>query len=283
MQIPIASILRRAAKFTTDNSPAILTGIAVAGTIATAWWTHKATTRATREWDAHEYVVTEALADNEMTPDEADEALSRKAQLKLVGKYYLAPLLMGGVTIGAIISAHKIGANRAAAITTAYLVSARAWEEAEEKFTSKLGDKKTREVREEIAQATVDRTPFPAGQNVFLSGTKSWFLDAYSGRYFQSDYETLRSAQNTLNEQLLHGGHDTATLSDFYDLIGMDRNNCSEEVGWTTDDTLKLNLDNAALTPEGSIVPPPRVPCVVMSYSVFPMRGQRSAFRSQSY
>lgn len=277
MQIPIADILRRAAKFTTDNSPAILTGIAVAGTLATAWWTHKATAKATREWDAHEYVVTDAYEKGDLSQKDYDAALSRKEQLKLVGKYYLAPLLMGGVTIGAIVSAHRIGANRAAAITTAYLVSARAWEEAEEKFTAKLGDKKTREVREEIAQARVDRSPFPSGQNIFLSGTKSWILDHYSGRYFQSDYESLRAAQNTLNEQILHD--DTATLTDFYDLIGLERNQVSDEIGWNTDRPLRLDLDNAALTPADSVYPPPKVPCVVMAYKVEPVRQYRTNFR----
>ena len=280
MQIPIANILRRAAKFTTDNSPLILTGIAVLGTLGTAYWTHRATQRATREWDAHEYVVNDAHDRGELSQREYDEALSRKTQLKMVGKYYLSPLLMGGVTIGAIVSAHKIGTNRAAAITTAYLISARAFDEAEEKFTAKLGDKKTREVREEIAQAKVDRMPFPSGQNVFVTGTKSWVLDTYSMRYFQSDIETLRAAQNTLNEQILQGGDDTASLTDFYDLIGLERTKGSDDVGWNTDKTLTLDLDNASLTPADSVYPPPKIPCIVMDYKVMPIRQYRSNFRS---
>lgn len=281
MHIPIASLLRRAAKYTTDNSPVILTGIAVLGTLATAWWTHRATARATREWDAHEYVVMEAAGRGDLSEKEVEEELSRKAQLKMVGKYYLAPFMMGGVTISAIVFAHRIGANRAAAITAAYVVSARAWEEAEDKLTTKLGDKKTREVREEIAQERVDRAPFPSGQNVFISGTKSWVLDGFSGRYFQSTFEELRAAQNTINEQILKGSDDTASLSDLYDLIGLERTQSSDEVGWNTDHTLRLDLDNAALTPEDVVGPPPKVPCIVMLYRVMPIRQYRSNFRAQ--
>lgn len=253
----IADILRRAARFTTNNSPVILTGIAVAGTLVTAYFSHQAGVKTTQTL-------------SEEAPD-----LEPKEKAKLVWKHYVPPVLMAGVTIGAIVSAHKIGANRAAAVTAAYIMSAKAWEEAEEKFSEKLGPKKTREVREEIAQARVDRTPFPSGQTIVTGGIGSWVMDAYTRRYFRSDYESLRAAQNSLNEQILHD--DTASLSDFYDLLGLERTQGSDDVGWNTDNTLRLDLDNAEVIIEPSTGA--KVPCIVMAYKVMPIREYRTNFR----
>jgi len=272
----IADIARRVGRFTSNHSPAILAGIAIVGTVTTAYLTHKATVKAAKDIHDEEFYTcndradgTQYVGDGPMTPGE---------KLKLTWKHYIPAVGMGAVTIGSIVTAHRVGINRAAAVAAAYAISTKAWEEAEQKFTEALGPKKAKVVREEIAQATVDKSPFPPGQTLIMTGTKSWVLDAFTKRYFLSDYETLRKAQNDLNKQILHD--DTATLSDFYELIGLEPTQMSDDVGWNTDELMELNLENAALTPESSVYPPPKVPCVVMTYRVKPIRMFHSNFRS---
>ena len=86
--------------------------------------------------------------------------------------------------------------------------------------------------------------------------------DAYAGRYFRSDVEKIRKAQNDINEQILHSNY--ASLSDLYQLIGLESTAVSEEVGWNTDKMLEIKF-TTALTDDNK-------PCLVINFEVSPAR-----------
>lgn len=197
-------LIKTAEHFVRSNSPAILAGIGAAGAVATAYF-------AARVGFTVGYRT--AHADEAGTP--------RKTKKEFVKEYWkdlLPPVITGTVTVGSIIGAVKIGNRRTAAITAAYSLSEKAFQEYKDKVTEKIGERKEQSVRDELAQQQVTATA--PGREIVLMGTgDSLCCDLQNGRYFLAKMEQLKKAQNDINFQILHEGH--AYLHDFYVMIGV--------------------------------------------------------------
>ena len=256
----ITQIAKRMEKFTLDNSPAILTAIGVTGTLTTAYLTGKATFKAAEliEEEKARLNLREKL-------DNADPKafeLEPKDKVALVWREYVPAASMAIVTSACIISANRIGTRRAAALATAYSVSERAFVEYKDKVIEKFGEKKEQQVRDEIAQDRVNRQP--ASQQVIIVGNGDvLFRDAFSGRYFNSSVEKVQRAENDTNYQVLHQGY--ASLSDFYERVGLPATSASEEVGWNNDKMLEVER-SVTVSEDGR-------PCISIDFFVAPIRG----------
>lgn len=220
----IRKFMKNSEKFLGDNSPAILTGIGIAGTVATAVLTAKATIHATNRVNGL------AL--------ELHDLPSLKETIKLTWVLYIPPVLMGCATVTSIFFANRIGTRRAAALATAYTLSERAYSEYRDKIVEKLGEKKEQEARSEIATDQIRGNPNTTV--VINNDTESMFYDQFSGRYFKSTMEEVKKAQNDTNYEILNMGY--ASLNEFYQRIGLPYTEAGEELGWTTDDKLSLEF-----------------------------------------
>lgn len=251
------TLASQAQKLISDNSPLILTGIGAAGVITTAVLTGKATIKAVR------------ILDEPNNPEhiavypEIPGGYTKKEIIKLTWKLYLVPVASATLTVGAIVMANQIGTRRAAAMASAYVLSQKAFEEYKDKVVEKMGENKARALRDDIAQDRVNNHPVMENHIVMTEGGNVLCMEPYSGRYFQSDMETLKSAQNALNYQVLNSFY--ASLTDFYNLIGLDRTLMSDDVGWNSDEMLELSF-TTALADDGR-------PCLVMDYKVVPIRN----------
>lgn len=244
--------LRKVEKLLADNSPTLLTAIGVTGTISTAVLTARAT-----------FLAADLILNEQAWQDmqELGHPLDRKEKFELVWKVYIPPVSTGLVTIVCIIMANRIGHRRAAAVAAAYTVSQEAFAEYREKIVEKIGEKQERAARDEVAQERVTRNP-PGDREVIITGNGDVLcMDAFSGRYFKNNVEAIRKAQNDVNQQILGMGY--ASLSDFYSLIGLERTDLSEEVGWQD----MFTVDFSATVTEDS------QPAIVISYSVKPVRN----------
>lgn len=243
----LREILARGGKLAADNSPAILTAVGVTGALTTAYLTGKASFKAAL-----------ILNDNDHY-GQADV----KEMFQLTWKCYIPAAITAALTISAIIGANRIGTRRAAALAAAYAISERAFEEYKTKIIEKLGPKKEQEARDEIAQDRVDRNPV-GSQEIIIAGAGTVLChEAYTGRYFLSDMETLRKAQNDINAQVLSDSY--ASLTDFYDLIGLPHTANSDEVGWNSDKLMDLKF-SAVISQDG------RSPCISIDFTVHPVR-----------
>lgn len=240
----LTDILRQAEQYAKANSPSILTGIAVVGTVATAYLTGKASVEAMR------------ILDKEIQHD-----LDARKRVELTWQVFIPPVVSGAVTVGCIIGANKIGSRRAAAVAAAYSLSEKAFTEYKDKVVKTIGEKKETKVRDEIAQDRVTKTP-PVSSQIILTGGPVLCCDGMSMRYFMSDLETIRKAQNDINNQILT--HDYASLTDFYDNLDLPKTQMSDEIGWNQDQLLTLNF-SATLTPENR-------PCMMIEYRAKPIR-----------
>lgn len=252
----LGRMLQRAQKLVIDNSPTILSGVAVAGTVMTAYLTGKAT------FKAAQIIRQDQLANRGPFGTPRYEA-ELKRKVELTWRLYIPAVSTGLLAVTCIIGANRIGTRRAAAVAAAYTLSEQAFSEYRDKVVEKIGEKREQVVRDEVAQDRTRRNPIDERQVIIIEGKSVMCQEAFTGRYFLSDMETLRRAQNDLNATINNSYY--ASLDDLYDLIGLEHTSYSSEVGWNADKLLEMQF-STTLTESGR-------PIIVMDYVVVPIRG----------
>lgn len=246
------NIAGRMGKFASDNSPAILTGLGVVGALTTAYLTGKASFKAAQ-----------LIREEEKGGTAGDPRQRFKERFNLTWKLYIPAASSAVTTVAFIIVANRIGSRRATALAAAYAISERAYDEYREKIVEKLGERKELAARDEIAQDRVMRNPPPEDMVLLEDGLSVLCCDLFSGRYLMSDMETIRRAENDVNFQVNNDYY--ASLSDFYDAIGLPHTSMSDDFGWNSDKLLDLEF-STTLTPSGK-------PCLTFDFKVMPIRG----------
>lgn len=247
MKFPTLPSLNQLEETLHSQAPTILTTVGVAGTLTTAVMTAQAAASATRMIDRQETVF--------------QEQLEFKDKFLLTWKCYIPPVVVGGLTVVAIVGANRIGVRRAAGIAAAYSLAERAHTEYKDEVRKTLGEEKEQKVRDRVAQERVSRSP--GSTEVIISGTDVLCYEAYTGRYFKSSVETLKKAQNDLNYKVLNEG--SASLAEFYDLIGLPQTDYSDLVGWQYDRILDLEFS--------TVLSEDQRPCLSFSFHHEPTRG----------
>lgn len=244
----ISTLAKNAGQTLSKNSPVILTGMAVAGTVTTAVFASKAGAKATRE-----------IEDLEQT---AGEELPVSEHVKAVWKLYIPAAAMGSATIACIIGAHSINTRRNAAIMTAYSLTDRAFQEYKEHIVETIGEKKEQAAREELGKKHLDKNPVT--QNTIILGEGDHLCyDQATGRYFNSTMEKIRRAVNDINEKCI--GQVYASHNDFYEALGLPPIGLGEELGWRDTHLMSVNF-STHLTSDDK-------PCLVLDYLVGPVNS----------
>jgi hypothetical protein len=221
-----ADLVKHIQKLVTDNSTAILTGMGVAGTISTAVLTGRATVKATRmiDWADSEY---------KKDSERSKEDLDLKDKVKLVWKLYIPPVTTGVLTITSIVMANRLATKQASALAAACSLTERALSEYREKVIEKIGENKESDIRDSMVQARMSKNPVNT-REVILAGTGEVLCyDTLSGRYFQSSIEEIKRAENEINYKVVNYMH--ASLSEFYDLLGLPATGFSDTMGFDLD------------------------------------------------
>jgi len=250
-------MLKDARFFAHENKSVLLTAIGVVGTVSTAVLTGRAT------WKAAELFQEESdeyFSDN---PDAVEYDLPPQEMIRLYWTLYIPPVGVGALTIASIILANRVDAQKAAALAAAYGVSERTLQEYKEKVVERLGEKKEKAIRDEIDQDRLTNNPVQDRQVIIAGNGEVLCYDNISGRYFQSSMEELRQAENKVNYELVH--HNQASLSFFYDQVGLPPTRHSDEVGWNSNNLLEINYSTQMSTDNR--------PCIVVDFVVGPITG----------
>ena len=250
----VRTILKQFEKLVVDNSPSILTGIGVVGTVSTAVLTGKAS------FKAYEIIQTEAESGCWFV--QPDDTFTTKDKVKLVWKLYIPAVGTAVLTITAIIAANRVSTRRAAALAAAYSLSEKAFHEYKEAVVERIGASKETHIRDELAQDRINKKPVDSSEVIVTGGGRVLCFETMSGRYFESDMETLRKAQNDLNYVIIQQSY--GTLHEFYEMIGLPPTPYSSEVGWTNLHPFELAF-SAVLATDGR-------PCIAIDYTVYPIR-----------
>lgn len=242
------------AKFLLENhSTTILTGVGVGGTIATAYLTGRASFKAARLISEEQDVLMAAWREGESDVPPAE--VSRTQKVKVSWKLYIPPVATGVTTITCIIVANKISSKKIAALAVAGGISERALQEYKDKVVERLGSRQDQKIRDEIAQDRVNNHPI--NKEIILAGTGEVLCyDLTTGRYFQSTVEDIKRAENKVNYELLH--HMSASLSEFFDELGLPSTNYTDSVGWSPGHICKVVLS--------TVMSPDNRPCIAVDF-----------------
>jgi hypothetical protein len=230
-----------------DNSPLILTYLSVAGVVSTTVLAVRATPKA---FDKLSKVKWDAESNN--------KEVNAKDVVEAVWKDYTPAVVSGAFTIACIIGAQAINTRKNAALVSIYSLTESALREYQAKVKEIHGDNKEQKVREAIQQDTIASVPMALAEVHITGMGEQLCYDSFTGRYFKSDIETIRRAQNDINAQVL--GNNYASHNDFYKLLGLSRTQFGEEAGWNLDQLLDINY-TSHLADDGR-------PCLCIEYQM---------------
>lgn len=231
-------ILSKVVSSAKSHSPEILTALGVSGVITTAYLTNRAATQVARDEDA-------------------DPWASNKEKIKKYWKVYLPPAISGGVTIACIIGGSKSAGRRTAAAVTAYSLTERAFSEYKEKVVEQIGKGKEQKLRDDIAQDRVTKNPPGSREVIILGAGNVLCCELFTGRYFRSDMEALKKAQNEVNAMVVNDLY--VAIDSFYDIIGLSHTSNSDKIGWDSDKLMELQF-STVLSDNGE-------PCLAFEYN----------------
>lgn len=213
------------------HSPEILTGIGIAGMVATTVLAVKATPKALEYIDAATY--------------EKQEPLTPVETVKTCWKCYIPATVTGVASVACLIGGSTVSNKRNAALAAAYSLSDTALREYREKVVETIGEKKEQAVRDAVAKDRVEKNKPVQNNEVIVTGNgETLCYDWYTSRTFKSDIDKLKNAVNELNSQMLDEGY--VCLNDFYDALGIPSAGIGDKIGWSynRDKLVKLSLSS---------------------------------------
>lgn len=268
MKLKLSILTKQAKKAIADNSPALLTALGVTGTLTVAYLTGKASFKAAeiireaqnKDCAGNESCVNGHLSEGLSCPK--DSSMDNWDKVELVWREFIPAAGIAAMTVTAIVGANHISTKRVAAFASAYSVAEKGFNQYKEKVLEKVGPKKEGEIRDEVAKQQLRDHPIRTSPIIVTGKGEHLCFDSHSGRFFQGDIEKVRSAVNDINFQILNGGSDYASLTDYWALVGLDPTRGSDDVGWTTDKKLDCHY-TSDLTKEGT-------PCMVITFLTQP-------------
>lgn len=269
------------------NSPEILLGLGIAGGITATVLACKATLEAVkiRETYAEKLVNIEKARDDyeEYTDEHYAEDRNRAVGFLIfdLARLYGPSVVIGALSIGALVSGNRILNGRNTALASAYMAANKAYESYRRRVREELGeevdeyiysgkkveggvkvvDTKGKAVKFDELEADLDGERWddtPSQYAVFFdSGSVQWREDPTMNEFF------LTAQQRVANQLLNVRGH--VFLNEIYDALGLPRTSVGQIVGWVKnvgDGFIDFDIYNPAnmrqgkfvAGPEGSIV-----------------------------
>lgn len=247
----LASIAKSVRTAMKKHSPEILTGIGIAGMVTTTVMAVKATPKAL------------ILIEDKKDELERDD-LTALEIIKVTWPCYIPSAVIGSISIFCLIGASSTNLRRNAALATAYTLSESTLKEYQDKVVEAIGEKKEQSIRDSVAKDKVENNP--VREVIITDKGNTVCYDAISGRYFKSNIDKLKKAENELNRQMRDEMY--VTLNEFYDEIGLDHIKVGDDLGWNIDKGYIELQFTSHLDQNGT-------PCLVIDYRVAPVYDYR--------
>ena len=247
------------AKFNVQkHSPEILIVTGVIGVVASAVMACRATTKldAVLEETKNEtkkiedFVEENGYSDKYSEEDmKKDLAIVKTQGIIKVVKLYAPSVVLGGLSLTAIISSNHILRKRNIAIAAAYATVDKSFKDYRSRVVERFGKDLVRELRhnikmKEVEQIVVDengdetvekttvnvaeRPEYSDYAKIYDSGNTGWCKDP------ETNLMVLRRMEDYANDKLKEKGH--LFLNEVYDMLGFPRTRAGQEVGWIYDE-----------------------------------------------
>lgn len=243
------------------HSPEILIGLGIASAITSTVLAVKATPKAMELLAEAEKENINRQTKEGVPGPEVKNGLPTMQVVKTAWKCYIPAAISGAASVAFLLGSNSVHARRNAAIATAYKLSETALTDYKKEVIETIGEEKAKLIQDKVAQKHVDEHPVSNNQVIITGSGKQLCYDGISGRYFESDIQTIRAAVNTINETMVYEMY--ASLGDFYNEIGLPPTTLSDELGWNLDDGQLEISYGSAISDDGR-------PCITLDYHVAP-------------
>lgn len=244
-KLNVTKFIKEIGDVITNRSPEILTGIGIAGMVTTTVLAVRATPKAL-----------ELI--NDKKNELETEKLPAVETVKTTWKCYIPAIATGVLSISCLVGASATNLKRNAALATAYKLSETALNEYKEAVIETVGEKKMQNVRDKVAEKRIEKNPVSKSDVIMTDKGSTLCFDSLSGRYFYSDIDALKKAENELNRNIINNMYQS--LNDFYDLVGIEYSRMGDELGWNLDHgTVEINF-SSQLSDDGR-------PCLVVDFN----------------
>lgn len=200
------------------HSPEILTGLGIAGFVASTVLAVRATPKALKRIEAKK-------------EEENKDSLTPLETVKATWTCYIPTVLTATTSAACLIGAHSIHVRRHAALAAAYKISETALTEYREKVIETIGEKKDQYIQEQIDKDRIEKNPVSSSEVIVTGKGKTLCYDYFSGRYFDGDIEQIKKSVNVINGMLLRD--DYVSLNDLYDEIDLPHTGTGDILGWS--------------------------------------------------
>lgn len=229
------------------HSAEILIGVGIASGIASTIFAVRGTTKAIKLIEKEEAEKAKKLTPTEM--------------VKTTWTCYIWSALSCAMAVTCIIGGTSVNLRRNAALVTACKLSETALSEYRNKVVSDIGEKADADIRSAIAKDKLESNS-PNQSNIIHVAAKGdvWCFEPLTGRYFQSDIDSIEKAAIVVNNKMISNGY--ASLNDFFEEIGLESSNVGDALGWNLED----GVFKISYTSRISRIDNDEIPCVVLDY-----------------
>ena len=248
-KLDFPKLIKTAKTAVSKRSPEILTGLGIAGMITTTVLAVKATPKALRLIEEEK----DELGVEKLTPVET---------VKVAWKPYIPAAISGSVSVACLIGANSVNARRNAALATAYKLSETAFSEYRDKVIETMGEKKEKIVKDKVAKEKIEQNPVSKSDVIITNRGNTLCFDPISGRYFKSDIDRIKRAENELNKRMLHDITGYVSLNEFYGELDLDYTSIGDDLGWNVENLIDISF-SSQIADNGE-------PSIVLDYRVAP-------------
>jgi len=226
------------------NSPTLLFVAGTVGVVGAAVLACRATLKVDEVLDETKKGIYDVHELRSTAPERYTEEESKKdlAYIYIRGgvkvcKLYAPAILVGALSISALMGSHNVLSKRNAALTATVASLEKGWAEYRKRVVAEFGEEKERELYYDIrpceiedettGKKTVAKKSLGAGSiyaRFFGPDSKSWSPVPEYNLLF------LRAQQNYANDKLRAKGH--VFLNEIYDALGIERSREGSVVGW---------------------------------------------------
>lgn len=269
-KINTTKFIRKVKQSGVKHAPGIATGFGVAGMFITVALAVKATPKAlllieeAKRTKNHE--AAEKARENGEEEYERITKLEPLEAIEVAWKPYIPAVITGLVSTACIIGGCTMNVKRNAALVAAYSLSEAALKDYRDKVIETIGEKKESTIRDAVAKEKIEKNPIRSKEVIVTGKGETLCYDAISGRYFMSDIDKIKKAENQLNRAMRDEMY--ISLNDFYQEIGLPNIKLGDDLGWNIDRGYIDIHFSSQLAEDGR-------PCLVIDY----LYGPRYDFR----
>lgn len=231
-------VTEKIVNFCGKNSQQIFTGCAIASTVAAVGVTY-----------------VEAPEIRNKIEFCKQEEVEWKECIKTLAPNVIPIALTAGSAVAFEMAACHAGTKKAVALTAAWELSETARRNYIATVKEKLGEKKEEEIRQEMHAKELSKLDKRGDSApIVLSGSRQLWREEMTGCMFTSDYETIRSVVNSLNERMLSEHY--IGLWELLCELGVHEDmmpKIAQEIGWNIETTGGIDICvDTTMVPDGA-------------------------------